>query len=109
MAATLPGELSYDSVIQLLEGRSAAYSGWHPPIMSWLLGLGDAAIPGAALFVCANALVLTGALLSLPWLAPRTSWATPLVALACVVLPQFVIYQGIVWKDVLFANAVVVG
>ncbi|MBV9062215.1 MAG: hypothetical protein JOY77_04700 [Alphaproteobacteria bacterium] len=109
MAMTLPGELSYDSVIQLLEGRTAAYSGWHPPVMSWLLGLADAAWPGAALFVLANAAMMLVSMLSLLRLSPYTSWAAPVVALGCILLPQFAIYQGIVWKDVLFANAAIAG
>jgi hypothetical protein len=109
MAASLPGHLSYDSVIQLLEGRAGVYSGWHPPVMSWLLGLGDALAPGAALFVMADALLLFGSLLSILWLAPRVSWVAAAVAGLSVLLPQFLLYPGIVWKDVLFANASIAG
>ncbi|HEY1962715.1 MAG TPA: hypothetical protein VGG69_09870 [Rhizomicrobium sp.] len=95
--------------MQLLEGRTGAYAGWHPPVMSWLLGLVDWVRPGTAVFVFANALVLFAAVLSLLWLTPRVSWlAVPVVAL-CVISPQFFLYQGIVWKDVLFANAAVAG
>jgi hypothetical protein len=109
MAASLPGQLSYDSVIQLFEGRTAVYHGWHPPVMSWLLGLADSVVPGTGVFAAGNALLLFGAMLSLPWLVPKVSWAAPLVAALCVLTPQLSIYQGIVWKDVLFANAVVAG
>ncbi len=109
MAASLPGHLSYDSVIQLLEGRTAIYSGWHPPVMSWLLGLGDWLTPGAALFVVAMALLFFGSLLSLLWLMPRVSWAAPVVAALCMLTPQVLLYQGIVWKDVLFADSAVAG
>src|SRR6185312_4501530 len=103
MAASLPGHLSYDSVIQLLEGRTGVYSGWHPPVMSWLLGLSDAVTPGTALFVAANIILLFGSVLSILWLAPRASWAAVAVAALCLLLPQFVLYPGTVWKDVLFA------
>jgi hypothetical protein len=109
MAANLPGHLSYDSVIQLFEGRTAVYHGWHPPVMSWLLGLADTVVPGSGLFVAGNALLIFGAMLSLLWLVPRVSWAAPLVAALCVLAPQLSVYQGIVWKDVLFANAVGAG
>ena len=51
LAVNLPGHLSYDSVIQLVEARTAAYAGWHPPFMSWLLGVTDALAPGTSLFV----------------------------------------------------------
>lgn len=109
MAANLPGHLSYDSVMQLLEGRTGVYAGWHPPVMSWLLGLADWVRPGTAVFVFVNALVLFGAVLSLVWLVPRAAWpALPVIAL-CMTCPQFLLYQGIVWKDVLFANAAVAG
>ena len=109
MAVNLPGHLSYDSVMQLLEGRAGTYSGWHPPIMSWLLGLTDAVVPGTTLFVFAVAFVLFAALASLLWLKPRPSWFAPPVALLLVLSPQFLLYQGVVWKDVLFANAAVAG
>src|SRR5438477_9007781 len=105
VAVNWPGHLSYDSVIQLLEGRSAAYSGWHPPVMSWLLGLFDALEPGAALFVLGSAAILFGSLLSLLWMPRKVSWAAPVAALLIVLTPQVLLYQGIVWKDVLFANA----
>jgi hypothetical protein len=54
----LPGHLSYDSVVQLAEGRTGVYSGEHPPVMSWLLGLGDALAPGAAAFVVFDTLLV---------------------------------------------------
>ena len=109
LAVDLPGHLSYDSVIQLLEGRSGVYGTWHPPVMSWLLGLGDAVVPGTGLFVFLNVVLIFGAFLSLLRLSPRPTWAAAAVAALCVVSPQIVIYQGIVWKDVLFANAAVAG
>jgi hypothetical protein len=107
MAANLPGTLSYDSVIQLLEGRTGVYSGWHPPVMSWLLGLSDWMMPGAALFVVAVALLFFGSLVSLLRLVPRVWWIAPVVAALCMLTPQVLLYQGIVWKDVLFADAAV--
>ena len=60
----LPGHLEFDSVRQLLEGRNGVYSNWHPPVMSWLLGLGDGITPGAAAFVVFNVLLAFGTLLS---------------------------------------------
>jgi hypothetical protein len=107
MAANLPGTLSYDSVIQLMEGRTGVYSGWHPPVMSWLLGLSDWVMPGAALFVVGVALLFFASLLSLLWLMPRVSWFGAVVTAVCMLTPQVLLYQGIVWKDVLFANSAV--
>ena len=108
MAGGLPGELSYNSVIQLLEGRTAHYSGWHPPVMSWLLGLADAVQPGTGLYVLANATGFFVATASVPWLVRKQSWWGVIAALFCVLTPQLVIYQSTVWKDVLFADATVV-
>lgn len=109
LAVNLPGHLSYDSVIQLYEGRSGIYNGWHPPVMSWLLGLFDAAIPGASLFVVFDTLLIYGALLSLLLIQRRVSIAAALVAILVVALPQLLLYPGIVWKDVLFAHASIAG
>lgn len=107
LAANLPGHLSYDSVIQLLEGRQAAYANWHPPIMSWLLGILDTLAPGAGLFVTLDTFLLYASAFSLLLLAGRVSWAAAAAALFCVITPQFFLYPGLVWKDVLFAVSAV--
>ena len=96
-------------MVQLLEGRTGVYSTWHPPVMSWLLGLGDAIVPGTGVFVTFDVALVFGALLSLLWLGSTISWAAAAVAALCVFSPQFLLYQGIVWKDVLFADAAVAG
>ena len=105
LALNLPGQLSYDSVSQLFDGRFGTYNSWHPPVMAWLLGLFDAVIPGAGLFVIFEAamLALTFALS----LRRSAGWSAVPVALAIVLTPQFLLYQGTVWKDVLFADALV--
>ncbi len=105
-----PGELSPDSVLQLLEGRQGQYNSWHPPVMAWMLGLGDAIAPGAGLFIAFDALLAFGSLASLLWLRPARGGLVPLcIAAVFCLLPQFLLYQGIVWKDVLFADAVLAG
>ncbi len=101
----LPGHLSYDSVVQLAEGRTGVYSGEHPPVMSWVLGLGDALAPGAAAFVVFDTLLVYGALVALVMIAPRVSWLAAPLAAASVWLPQLALYPAIVWKDVLFAGS----
>jgi hypothetical protein len=109
VALTWPGYVSYDSALQLLQGRTGHYNTWHPPVMAWMLGLMDAVAPGAGLFVLFDASLLCAAMLALLWLRPKPSWAAPIVALVCVLSPQFSIYQGTIWKDVLFADAAVAG
>jgi hypothetical protein len=109
LAADLPGHLSYDSVIQLLEGRTGRYANWHPAVMSWLLGLADAVVPGASLFVVFDALLFFGSLLGLLLIRRKASWASAAVAALLLLSPQVLLYQGVVWKDVLFADAGVAG
>jgi len=109
LAVDLPGHLSYDSIVQLLEGRTAQYGNWHPAVMSWLLGLADAAVPGTSLFVVFDALLFFASLLGLLLIRPQPSRAVCAVAAVLILCPQVLIYQGIVWKDVLFADVAVAG
>jgi 4-amino-4-deoxy-L-arabinose transferase-like glycosyltransferase len=109
LAVNLPGHMSYDSVLQLAQGRSGVFNEWHPPVMAWLLGLGDGLVRGTGLFVLFNSLLLFGSLLAFLLLSQRPSWAAPALALVLVVTPVWLIYPGIVWKDVLFAAAALAG
>ncbi len=105
-----PGSMEDDSFVQLLEGRTASYSNWHPPVMSWLLGLSDT-LPGppAAWFTAFTMLLFFGALVGVVWLARRGSWAAVIAAGAMLLLPQVFLLQAVVWKDSLFADAVLAG
>jgi putative flippase GtrA len=109
LAANLPGHMSFDSVIQMVEGRTGAYAGWHPPVTSWLLGVLDSILPGTALFVVLNTLLIYGSL----WLLMRRTrapgWAAAAIAFAAAFTPQYLIYPGIVWKDILFSASAVAG
>jgi len=100
-----PGHLEFDSIRQLMEGEREIYSNWHPPIMSWMLGVAYAIGPVVAPFVIFDAVLAFGSILSLLWLVPRTSWFAVVAAAVCVVLPQLFLFQAIVWKDMLFADA----
>ena len=104
LALNWPGQMSYDSVVQLADGRSGQYDSWHPPVMAWLLGLFDAILPGPGLF-----LLFVTALLFVAWLlllrGGRPSWGIGIVLVLIFATPQLVLYQGTIWKDVLFANA----
>jgi hypothetical protein len=106
VALNWPGHLSYDSVVQLLEGRTARYGNWHPPVMSWLLGALDAVIPGTGLFVVVEAALLFGALGLSAILPRKPSWLQAAIVAAAIFTPQWILYPGIVWKDVLFAASV---
>lgn len=108
LAWNAPGQLTYDSIVQLADGRSGHYDSWHPPVMAWLLGLFDALVPGTLLFLIFQALLLLAALVILLHLRQRNGW-TVLVTLLIVVTPQWLLYQGEIWKDVLFSAAAIGG
>src|ERR1700722_16693855 len=109
LALNLPGQMSYDSVSQLYQGRSGLYNSWHPPVMAWLLGLFDRLWRGPALFVAFDAALLLGAWGLLLRQGRNADWRAGAVLLAICLTPQFLLYQGTVWKDILFANAGVAG
>jgi hypothetical protein len=104
LAVNWPGQMSYDSVVQLADGRSGQYGSWHPPVMAWLLGLFDSLLPGTGLF-----LLFTALLLFCAWLlllrGTREGWGLPILMALLFATPQLLLYQGTIWKDVLFANA----
>jgi hypothetical protein len=109
IALNLPGQFSPDSIWQLQQGRSGVYNSWHPPVMAWLLGLFDHLCPGAPGFVVFDSVLGFGALLAIAALPPRPGWtAVGFAALLCA-SPLLLIYQGDVWKDVLFADAALAG
>lgn len=104
LALNWPGQMSYDSVVQLTDGRNGQYDSWHPPVMAWLLGLFDSLLPGTGLFLLFTALLLLGAWLLLAW-GRRGGWGLPILTALAFATPQLILYQGTIWKDVLFANA----
>jgi hypothetical protein len=108
LALNAPGQLSYDSVTQLADGRTGHYNTWHPPLMAWLLGVFDSLVPGTFLFLLFQGLLLLGGLLALLALKPR-GWLSAGVGLLIVLTPQWLLYQGDIWKDMLFADAAIAG
>jgi len=109
LAVNYPGHMEFDGLMELAEGRSGIYGNWHPPIVSWLLGLSAALRGDAWLFVLFDTVLGIGAFLVLLRSRRIPTWKTALAALAVVALPQFFLFPSIVWKDVLFANATIAG
>lgn len=109
LGANLPGHLSWDSVTQLHEARVGVRETWAPAIMSWILARFDDVVPGTGLYVAVSAALLAVSLVALRGLRSRTSWLAVVLAAALVLSPDFLIYQAIVWKDVLFANLAIAG
>ena len=107
LAANMPGQMSYDSVTQLYEGRHSIRVTWAPALYSAVLGSFDHVVPGTGLYLIATGLLAYGAILALRTLRPALSWTGPIAALCVVALPTLMVFQGEVWKDVLFANLVI--
>jgi hypothetical protein len=103
-AANLPGQLSTDSIIALSEGRSGVRASWGPPMYSAIVGFFDAIVPGTGLYVAVSLLILLGSWAAMATVRGKVSWIAPILLAVVLLLPQVLIYQGIVWKDVLFAN-----
>ena len=109
LTANLPGQMSLDSVVALTEARNGVRQTWAPPAASLLLKPFDALLAGTGLYVAATAAVLFLSLMSLTALRPRTSWIAVALAALFALTPQLLIYPGIVWRDVVFAELSVLG
>ena len=109
LAANIPGQMSLDSVVALTEARTGVRQTWAPPMASWLLKPFDGLVAGTGLYVAASCAVLFFSLMSLSRLRSRTSWWAVALGALLVLTPQILIYQGIVWRDVLFANLSLAG
>src|SRR5258706_10812590 len=109
LAVNYPGHLEFDGLMEFAEGRSGIYGNWHPPVVSWLLGLSAAVRGDAWLFVLLDTVLAFGAFLGLLACARPPTWITMLAAVVLIALPQLFLFPSIVWKDVLFANAAIAG
>jgi hypothetical protein len=108
-ALNLPGHLPWDSVNALWEGRSHVRHTWGPRMYSAILGGFDALVPGVGLYTVGSMLLLFGAWAALPALRPRIAWAGPVLLVFWLASPEVLIFQGVVWRDVLYANLLVAG
>jgi hypothetical protein len=103
----LPGQMSFDSVIQLYEGRTSHFISFNPPLMSVLLGVLDRLGNAQAGFVLMSQAMLSAATALVLFPAARTPvWRFGLAA-PIVLNPVVLCYVGILWKDVLLAHSVV--
>ncbi len=109
LAANVPGQMSLDSVVALTEARTGVRQTWAPAVSSWLLKLFDGLVAGTGLYVTASAALLFFSLMSLTRLRPRSTWLAVGLGVLALLTPQLLIYQGIVWRDVLFANLTLAG
>jgi hypothetical protein len=106
LALNWPGQMSYDSVTQLADARAGFYHSWHPPVMAWLIGIFDSLVAGTGLFILFNGALALFAFITFAQ-PRRASGLTLLLAVLAMLTPQWLLYQGIVWKDVLFADTAI--
>ena len=106
LALHLPGEVSFDSSVQLLEAQTGVSRSWNPPFMSALLQWFGGGTQAMSIFVIACTLLTYGGLALALGTEDRAGPLSSLrIAASTLVLanPVIVLYVGIVWKDVLFA------
>jgi hypothetical protein len=102
--AHYPGQASVDAIVQLQDGISGVYDSNQPPPMSWLMAL--LSLPGVlGLNVVLFGLAVAVLLKQLP--ASVAGQNTAVLLLFC--FPVLLVYNGIIWKDVLFANGALLG
>ena len=106
IALNAPGHLSYDSIVQLYEARSQNLFSMHPPAMAMLMAFCDTLLPGTTLFMISMSGGLFVSLMVTTRAGGDGRVAGIYLPLAVLFLasPLVLIYQGIIWKDVLFAN-----
>jgi hypothetical protein len=109
LAANVPGQMSLDSVVALTEARTGVRQTWAPAVSSGILKPFDHLVAGNGLYVTASAALLFLSLMSLTRLRPRSTWLAVGLGVLMILTPQILLFQGIVWRDVLFANLTVAG
>lgn len=103
LAANWPGHFPPDAISELAQGRSGVFNLWHPPLTAWLLGLADRVSPDAAGFIVLEAALFYGSLAAMAFIG-RPGWPAILVLALIAASPLGLVYQGMVVKDVLFAD-----
>lgn len=97
-----PGQLEVDALAQIVQGRTGAYSNWHPPLMAWLVGVMDQGRWGARI---PTLLMITVYCMSwgfLSWRIPARGTSTVLSVIG-LLWPAYWAVLGQLWKDVWMA------
>jgi hypothetical protein len=102
-----PGHLSVDSMMHLYEWHTKEQVSFNPVFVTWWVGLTNFIWPeggGAMLMALAMHCTAIGVLV---WAIPNLSRWVLLLMVVWSVWPVMVLYDGNVWKDVMFANAAI--
>jgi hypothetical protein len=105
LAVFYPGVMTYDARFVYEDIAKGTLGDWQSPVMTVLWRLIDPLAPGpASMFLLMAALYwLAFGLLAFK-LARRSTWPAVVLLLLALMPPAFV-FQGVIWRDVLFANA----
>jgi hypothetical protein len=103
-----PGHLSYDSLIQIIEGNSGVVNSFNPVFISVVFGKLAALGGPRLLVVCSSLMLLAGLLVLLPGVL-RPRFAGIVLLAGALAGPILLIYPAIVWKDVWFAHFALLG
>jgi hypothetical protein len=104
LIANWPGHFPPDSISELAQGRSGVFNLWHPPVTAWILGLADRVSPDAAAFIVLDAALFFASLAAFAFTG-RPGWPAVGALALIAASPLALIYQGLVVKDLLFADA----
>lgn len=102
-----PGHMSFDSLVQLSEGRSGNFVSFNPPFASMIVAFFDKIHEGTGVLMIVSILLFTSAWAVMIHSLKKTSPLSNLLLMLFLISPITLIYNGIIWKDVIFANLAV--
>jgi hypothetical protein len=106
-----PGQMSVDSSIALYESVTGRAAGWGPTFFSSTIAWLGGSIIGSSLFIAMNSYLMYGALVCLLTAGAQKGevprWQQ-VVAVILALNPLFMLYAGILWKDVMLTTGAMV-
>lgn len=95
-----PGTMNVDAFIQLEEGRTGLFYGWHPPLMGWLWSRLERVISGPGVMLLLHHLMFWPGLGLVVYHLQRSPAVSATLVLGIGALPPVLSALGTIWKDV---------
>ena len=105
-----PGQISFDSIVQIYEGKSNSYISNQPPFMSFILNM--CRVPWSdepQLFLVLNCGIFFLSMILFIDEMKSDYYFRSIIVLLIGFFPVIFIYNGIIWKDVFFTNLCLAG